>query len=160
VRAVAGRKPFFSPEVVELLLEDHVQRMWREGVSDSYELLTEREREVLQLLAEGKTNKEAAAVLGLGTGTVETHRYNLMQKLNLHNTAELVVYAVKKKILRVWTGLSEWHKIRASETSDDRETERKSNRQLRRPVQRVTSFQPPDYGNVAYRRSDVDKDSE
>ena len=101
VRAVAGGKPFFSPEVVELLLEDHVQRMRREGTSDSYDLLTEREREVLQLLAEGKTNKEAAAVLGLGTGTVETHRHNLMQKLNLHNIAELVVYAVKKKILRI-----------------------------------------------------------
>jgi DNA-binding NarL/FixJ family response regulator len=94
-------KPFFSPEVVELLLEDHVQRMRREGTSDSYDLLTERDREVLQLLAEGKTNKEAAAVLGLGTGTIETHRHNLMQKLNLHNTAELVVYAVKKKILRI-----------------------------------------------------------
>src|SRR5688572_20930125 len=101
VRAVAGGKPFFSPEVVELLLEDHVQRMRLEGVSDSYDLLTEREREVLQLLAEGNTNKVAAAVLGLGTGTIETHRYNLMQKLKLHNTAELVVYAVKKKILRI-----------------------------------------------------------
>lgn len=101
VRAVAGGKQFFSPEVVELLLEDHVQRMRREGMADSYDLLTEREREVLQLLAEGNTNKEAATVLGLGTGTIETHRHNLMQKLKLHNTAELVVYAVKKKLLRV-----------------------------------------------------------
>ena len=53
------------------------------------------------MLAEGKTNKEAASILNLGVSTVETHRTNLMQKLDLHNTAELVIYAVKKKILRV-----------------------------------------------------------
>jgi DNA-binding NarL/FixJ family response regulator len=52
-------------------------------------------------LAEGRTNKEVASALGLGVSTIDTHRENLMQKLNLHNTAELVVYAIKKKVLRV-----------------------------------------------------------
>ena len=101
VLAVAAGRPFFSPEVVETLLEDYVQRLQREGLQDSYDLLTDREKQVLQLLAEGKTNKEAAALLEVGTSTIETHRTNLMQKLGLHNTAELVIYAVRKKILRV-----------------------------------------------------------
>ncbi len=69
------------------------------GLQDSYELLTDREREVLQLLAEGKSNKEVATILELSTYTVETHRTNLMHKLNLHNTAEIVLYAVRKKII-------------------------------------------------------------
>ena len=68
-------------------------------VQDSYELLTEREREVLQLLAEGKSNKEAASVLNLSPYTIESHRTNLMQKLGLHNTAEIVLYAVRKAII-------------------------------------------------------------
>ena len=101
VRAVAAGRTFFSPAIVETLLEDYVQRLQHEGLQDSYDLLTDREKQVLQLLAEGKTNKEAASILNLGVSTVETHRTNLMQKLDLHNTAELVIYAVKKKILRV-----------------------------------------------------------
>jgi DNA-binding NarL/FixJ family response regulator len=70
------------------------------GQEDSYALLTDREKEVLQLLAEGKSNKDVAAVLGIGLSTVETHRANIMQKLALHNTAELVLYAVRKGIVR------------------------------------------------------------
>lgn len=101
VKSVAGRRPFFSPAVVEVLLDDYVQRLQREGVTDSYDLLTEREKEVLQLLAEGKTNKEAASILGVGVSTIESHRTNLMQKLGLHNIAEIVLYAVKKKIISV-----------------------------------------------------------
>jgi len=101
VRAIARGRTFFSPAVTEVLLEDYVLRLQQQGTVDSYELLTEREKQVLQLLAEGRTNKEAAGVLDLGVSTVETHRVNLMQKLSLHNTAELVLYAVKKKILRV-----------------------------------------------------------
>jgi DNA-binding NarL/FixJ family response regulator len=101
VRAVAAGRTFFSPAIVETLLEDYVHRLQQEGLQDSYDLLTDREKQVLQLLAEGKTNKEAAAILDLGVSTVETHRTNLMQKLGLHNTAELVIYAVRKKILRV-----------------------------------------------------------
>jgi DNA-binding NarL/FixJ family response regulator len=101
VRAVASGKTFFSPAIVEMLLDDYLLRLQEQNVSDSFNLLTERERQVLQLLAEGQTNKEVASCLNLGVSTVETHRLNLMQKLNLHNTAELVLYAVKKKILRV-----------------------------------------------------------
>ena len=69
------------------------------NLQDSYELLTDREKEVLQLLAEGKSNKEVATVLNVSAYTVETHRTHLMQKLNLHNTAEIVLYAVRKKII-------------------------------------------------------------
>jgi DNA-binding NarL/FixJ family response regulator len=101
VRAVAAGKTFFSPAIVDMLLDDYVHRLQQTPLQDSYDLLTEREKQVLQLLAEGKTNKEVATALQLGVSTIETHRLNLMQKLNLHNTAELVLYAVKKKILRV-----------------------------------------------------------
>lgn len=99
VQVVATGRPFFSPQISQLLLEDHLRRLQAEGAEDTYALLTEREREVLQLLAEGRSNKEAAAVLGLSPYTVETHRNNLMQKLDLHNTAELVLYAIRKKII-------------------------------------------------------------
>lgn len=99
VRAVAARRTYFSPAISRMLAEDFTRLMQRRGVQDSYELLTEREREVLQLLAEGKSNKEAAALLELSPYTIETHRNNLMQKLNLHNTAELVLYAVRKKVV-------------------------------------------------------------
>lgn len=100
VRCVATGKPYFSPSIAQALLEDYVSLMRERRLKDSYDLLTEREREVLQLLAEGKSNKEVASVLGLSPYTVETHRTNLMQKLNLHNTAEIVLYAVRKAIIR------------------------------------------------------------
>jgi len=99
VRSVDTGRPFFSPSIAEALLEDYVRLMRERGVQDSYDLLTEREREVVQLLAEGKSNKEDAAVLNLSPYTVETHRTNLMQKLNLHNTAEIVLYAVRNGIV-------------------------------------------------------------
>jgi two-component system, NarL family, response regulator NreC len=99
VRAVAAGKPFFSPAVTALLVEDHIRRLQQRGLTDSYYLLTDREKEVLQLLAEGRSNKEVATLLDLGLSTVETHRANLMQKLNLHNTAEIVLYAVRKGII-------------------------------------------------------------
>lgn len=99
VRSVAGGKPFFSPTIAQTLLGDYVRLMRERSVQDSYGLLTEREREVLQLLAEGKSNKEAAGVLNLSPYTVETHRTNLMQKLGLHNTAEIVLYAVRKGVV-------------------------------------------------------------
>lgn len=101
VKSVAAGKPFFSPELVGVLMDDYVQRLRREGHDDTYALLTGREKQVLQLLAEGHSNKAIAALLSLSVSTVETHRENVMQKLNLHSLAELVVYAVKKKILRV-----------------------------------------------------------
>lgn len=99
VRAVAGGKPFFSPAVTAVLVEDYMRRLHSKGLTDSYELLTDREKEVLQLLAEGRSNKEVATLLDLGVSTVETHRANLMQKLSLHNTAEIVLYAVRKRII-------------------------------------------------------------
>lgn len=99
VRAVAAGKPFFSPAVAAVLVEDYIRQLQQRGLTDSYDLLTDREKEVLQLLAEGRSNKEVAALLDLGLSTVETHRANLMQKLNLHNTAEIVLYAVRKGLI-------------------------------------------------------------
>jgi DNA-binding NarL/FixJ family response regulator len=99
IRTVAAGRPYFSRVIADALLEEHVHVMRKRGVTDSYDLLTEREREVLQLLAEGKSNKEAAAVMNLSPYTIDTHRTNLMQKLGLHNTAELVLFAVRKAII-------------------------------------------------------------
>ena len=99
VRAVAQGGSFFSPAIAQLLAEDYTRQLQQRGLQDSYELLTEREKEVLQLLAEGKSNKEVATALNVSSYTVETHRTHIMQKLDLHNTAEIVLYAVRKKII-------------------------------------------------------------
>lgn len=99
VRTVAGGKPFFSPAIGAALLDDYLRQMQQRGLSDSYSLLTDREKEVLQLLAEGRSNKEVATLLDLSPYTVETHRNHIMQKLNLHNTAEIVLYAVRKRVV-------------------------------------------------------------
>jgi len=99
VHSVSRGKPFFSPEITRALLEDYVRFLQQRNLQDSYELLTDREKEVLQLLAHGKSNKEVATALDLSTTTIESHRNNLMKKLNLHNTAEIVLYAVRKKII-------------------------------------------------------------
>ena len=100
IRAVASGKPFFSPAVAAVLIEDYMRTLRGRGLTDSYHLLTDREKEVLHLLAEGRSNKEVASLLDLGLSTVETHRANLMQKLDLHNTAEIVLYAVRKGIIK------------------------------------------------------------
>jgi two-component system response regulator NreC len=99
VRAVAQGRAFFSPTIAQKLAEDYTRQLQSKGLEDSYELLTDREKEILQLLAEGKSNKEVAAILNLSPYTVETHRTHIMQKLDLHNTAEIVLYAVRKKIV-------------------------------------------------------------
>ena len=99
VRAIAAGKPFFSPAVTAVLVGDYMRQLQARGLTDSYHLLTDREKEVLQLLAEGRSNKEVALLLELGVSTIETHRANLMQKLNLHNTADIVLYAVRKGII-------------------------------------------------------------
>lgn len=99
VRAAAHGRPFFSPAIAQTLLEDYMRYLQQRKLQDSYDLLTEREKEVLQLLAEGKSNKEVANVLDVSLYTVETHRTHIMQKLNLHNTAEIVLYAMRKKII-------------------------------------------------------------
>lgn len=99
IRMVASGKPFFSPAVTVVLVEDFMRQLRARGLTDTYHLLTDREKEVLQLLAEGRSNKEVATLLNLGLSTIETHRANLMQKLGLHNTAEIVLYAVRKGII-------------------------------------------------------------
>ena len=100
IRTVASGKPFFSAAVSAVLVEDYIHHLKARGLTDTFHLLTSREREVLQLLAEGRSNKEVAALLELALSTVETHRGNLMQKLSLHNTAEIVLYAVRKGMIR------------------------------------------------------------
>jgi DNA-binding NarL/FixJ family response regulator len=99
VRALSEGKSFFSPAISRILVEDYMRQLERQGAEDTYELLTNREREILQLLAEGRTNKEVAAMLYLSLYTVETHRTHILQKLNLHNVPELILYAVRKGII-------------------------------------------------------------
>ena len=100
VKAVSEGKAFFSPAISKMMVEDYMRQMQERAVEDSYELLTTREREVLQLLAEGKNNKEVAGLLNLSLYTVETHRSNIFQKLNLHSGAELILYAIRKGVIR------------------------------------------------------------
>ncbi|HLW76606.1 MAG TPA: response regulator transcription factor [Bryobacteraceae bacterium] len=99
IRAVSQGKTFFSPEISKMLVEDYVREIRTRGVEDSYDLLTSREREILQLIAEGKANKQIAGQLNLSLHTVETHRRNLQEKLNLHSVAELILYAVRKRVI-------------------------------------------------------------
>jgi DNA-binding NarL/FixJ family response regulator len=99
VKAVSDGKAFFSPEISKMLVEDYVREIRNRGSEDSYDLLTVREREILHLLAEGNANKDIANLLGLSLYTVETHRRNLQEKLNLHSLAELILYAVRKGVI-------------------------------------------------------------
>jgi two-component system response regulator NreC len=99
ILAVHGGKAFFSPAISKMLVEDYMRQLQHRGSDDSYELLTTREREILQLLAEGKSNKDAATLLNLSLHTVETHRSNILQKLNLHGTPELMLYAIRKGVI-------------------------------------------------------------
>jgi len=99
IQAIIEGKSFFSPGVRALLKEDYIHRLAKFGADDTYELLTAREREVLQLVAEGRSNKEVAALLNLSLYTVETHRTHILQKLNLHSVPDLILYAVRKGII-------------------------------------------------------------
>jgi DNA-binding NarL/FixJ family response regulator len=99
VEAAAEGKPFFSPTIAGILVGDYMRQLQQRGLQDSYDLLTEREKETLQLLAEGKSNKEVARILNLSVYTVETHRSNIMEKLDLHTTADIILYAVRKKLI-------------------------------------------------------------
>lgn len=92
VRAVAGGQQFLGPGVTAPSEEET-------GIPDSYERLTQRERQVLQLIAEGHSNKEIAGLLNLSVNTVSVHRANLMEALNIHRTADLVRYAIKKGLV-------------------------------------------------------------
>ena len=100
VSAVSRGKSFFSPAVARLMLDDYVRQLADKGIHDRYESLSGREREVFQLIAEGKANKEIAVVLAISPSTVETHRARIMEKLDLHSAAEIVLYAVRKGVIR------------------------------------------------------------
>jgi two-component system response regulator NreC len=98
VAAVASGKAFFSPAVAKLMLDDYLHP--RGDLTDRYELLSDREREIFQLIAEGMANKEIAALLFISVSTVETHRARIMEKLDLHSAAEIVLYAVRRGVVR------------------------------------------------------------
>ncbi len=99
VRSVAQGESFFSPAIARKLLDEFARQLQSKRQGDSYDLLTDREKEILQPLAEGKSAKEIAAALNISQYTVETHRTHIMQKLNLHSAAEIVLYSVRKKII-------------------------------------------------------------
>ena len=99
IHVVYAGKSFFSPAVSKVLLDDYVRKLRRSGTEDAHDLLTPREREILQLIAEGKSNKDIANLLNLSVYTVESHRSNLMGKLNLRGLPELILYAVRRGII-------------------------------------------------------------
>jgi two-component system response regulator NreC len=99
VRSVAKGRAFLTRKISRMLQEDYIGQLQSKGLDDSYELLTDREREILQLLAEGRANKEVASLLNMSPTTVETHRGHLLRKLSLHGTADLILYAVRKRII-------------------------------------------------------------
>lgn len=99
ITAVIEGKSFFSPAVSKVLLEDYMRKLSRSGAEDSFDPLSPREREILQLVAEGNSSKEVAALLNLSIHTVETHRSNIMQKLGLRGMPELILYAVRKGLI-------------------------------------------------------------
>lgn len=94
VRSIAQGQAYLSPAISDAVLSDY-----RKHVTDPIDLLTSREREVLQLIAEGQTNKEIATRLNLSVYTVEAHRGRIMEKLNLHSTGELVRFALRKGLI-------------------------------------------------------------
>ena len=99
IRAVRQGKSFFSPRISRILHDDYLSQFEIRGVDDSYDLLTDREREILQLVAEGNTNKEIANLLNVSLYTVDTHRTHILQKLDLHSVPEVILYAVRKGII-------------------------------------------------------------
>jgi two-component system response regulator NreC len=99
VAAVASGKSFFSPVVAKVMLDEYVRHLADKGIADRFESLSPREREIFQLIAEGHSNKEIAELLSVSTATIETHRAHVLQKLDVHNTAELVLYAVRRGVI-------------------------------------------------------------
>jgi two-component system, NarL family, response regulator NreC len=96
---VSQGKSFFSPAVTKVMLDDYVRHLAERGIVDRYESLSEREREIFQLVAEGRSNKEIADLLFVSPNTVETHRAHIMEKLDVHSAVELVLYAVRKGLI-------------------------------------------------------------
>jgi DNA-binding NarL/FixJ family response regulator len=105
VEALQGKRMFFTSRVNDLVLAGFLEKGQAISRNEAPNLLilTAREREVTQLLAEGKSSKEVASLLGLSTKTVETHRSNIMRKLSLHSVRDLVVYAIKNNIIQIQT---------------------------------------------------------
>jgi DNA-binding NarL/FixJ family response regulator len=103
VEALQSKRMFFTPRVNDLVLAGFLEKGHSASRNEPPNLptLTAREREVTQLLAEGKSSKEVATVLNLSTKTVETHRSNIMRKLSLHSIRDLVVYAIKNNIIQI-----------------------------------------------------------
>jgi two-component system, NarL family, response regulator NreC len=100
VQDLASGKSYFSPAVTKVVLDDYVRHLADRGVTDRFDALSEREREVFQLIAEGHSNKDIARLLHLSPGTVETHRARIMEKLDVHSAAEIVLYAVRRGVIR------------------------------------------------------------
>jgi two-component system response regulator NreC len=105
VHAVSQGKAYFSPKVSRVLADEYMRCLEAGQVEDSYDLLTKQERQVLQLLAEGQSNKEIAGVLDLSATTVICHRQHIFQKLNLHTLADLILYAIRKGVISSNRGL-------------------------------------------------------
>jgi len=99
IHAVARGRSFLTRKIGRMLQEDYVRQLQDRGLEDSYDLLTDREREILQLVAEGRQNKEVARLLNVSLTTVETHRTHILQKLGLHSIPDLILYAVRKGII-------------------------------------------------------------
>jgi DNA-binding NarL/FixJ family response regulator len=99
IRAVFQGRSFLTRKVARVLQEDYVSALQQRGLEDRYDLLSDREREVLQMIAEGRSNKEVASLLGVSLTTVETHRAHILQKLDIHSVPELVLYAVRKGVI-------------------------------------------------------------
>jgi DNA-binding NarL/FixJ family response regulator len=99
VIAISKGKSYFSPAVSKVMLDDYVRHLADKGIEDRFDALSEREREIFQLVAEGHSNKEIANILTVSPATVETHRAHVLQKLDLHSTAELVLYAVRRGVI-------------------------------------------------------------
>ena len=100
IAAVALGKSYFSQAVAQVVFDDYVKTLSEKGITDPYDSLSEREREVLQLVAEGRSSKDIAELLSVSPATVETHRAHLLQKLRLHNTVEVVRYAARRGIIQ------------------------------------------------------------
>jgi two-component system, NarL family, response regulator NreC len=99
IRAVSQGRSFLTRKVARILQEDYISRLQQRGLDDRYDLLSDREREILQMIAEGRSNKEVANLLNISLTTVETHRGHILQKLDIHSVPELILYAVRKGII-------------------------------------------------------------
>ncbi|MBN1270219.1 MAG: response regulator transcription factor [Kiritimatiellae bacterium] len=101
IRTVMKGKKYLSPEVARGVMDAYVELSKPSGGKQAFVVLTEREREVLQMTAEGKSTKEVSSDLGVSIKTIETHRHNIMEKLDLHSVAELTKYAIREGLTSV-----------------------------------------------------------